>query len=1672
MRNRIIALAIGLTLISIAAATAQEHPNVAKGLKGGGGFGTADIDAVNPFNGVLNIRLPIGQSYPVNAGLSYQLSLVYNSQVWEHETYDGETRAIPTRGANAGLGWSLHLGRLNPPQLELSSSPPPDFFRNTYLAADGSVHTFYPTLHEGESATSGVEYTRDGSYLRLKTASRQVEFPDGAVHTFSSLTNGYLTRIEDRFGNFVQVEYFDCAPTCVAVAPASAHRWRITDTQGRVHWIDLRDTGQSGQPSVVTKVDLQAFGGSRAVYKLLYNDSTDDQSTTGTPVGLTGCRGSAAGSNHSVWFLTRLALPDGSIYDLPKASYFASNIPGDLNNPCKTGLLNRLKLPTLGSVEWDYILYKFSSSSTPRNIWQRSTGVGTRVLRDAALTSIGQWTFTTILSGGTPTHEKLLTNTVTDPLGNRVARYFSVCVGNCTEPTEGPYEYGLPIARDSGGDGTGRFLSAQFFDSGGAPQRTTYSRFEHDTPGTGTTIQEKSRLNQRQASQRTAFNDDPAGTVADEVTWEFDGHGHYRYSQTSGNFPGSNVKSSYRSFNTQVGIYGQPGYAPWPAGSPWVLNVTGFEWDAEGSKCAARSMAIDPTTGWINRARIHRLDNCGESNQDILLETYHDGAGNLSSERYYGGDTQSVATGNIHALPLPQPPQYRIDHVTQFGVRKTSTYINSAGAPLSFKSLDLTIDPSTGLPNANRDSAGKQTTFSYDTLGRLTTIDPTDDLLTISSYCTATSVPTCGSGVRAQAIMARRATVNGTDVTASRLRFDDWGRLINEAQRMPPAGNFESRSFSYNVLGWNTFTSEQGSAFGTSFQLQDAFGRPRRIRPPDGSAHDVTLSYQGVRQISQTVKVATSTTAETSAITTEIYDRFGRLYEVTEPNGTRTRYEYDPKNRLSKVCQGATGAGTTNCGQQRIFTYDQRGFLLSEQHPEKGASGNGFVSYFNYDALGHAGRRIDGPNDLTFTYDQAGRLTLVRETGGGFPGCSPTVVAAGVPRCLKELVYSGANAGANFSKGKLAEARRYNYPIIGTSQFVVIVNDLYTYAGREGRPSQKETRLTFQGTTTENFFQSYVYGELGNIVSLTYPNCAFAACASSPRTLSLGYSQGRLTSIPGVINSITYHPTGMVNSIVRANGVTDNWIADPNGIGRPAEINAFTANWGPSPFGLWTTGSFQYDGSGNVKRMGNASFLYDSLSRVTSGTVYPGPYSNGTAHTQSHTYDAYGNITTVTTNNGTTGFFVNIPTSSTTNRLTGTVSYDNAGNLTSWNGANYEYDAFNQMKRFRSGSEEWLYMYDASDERFWEFKVGANPRYDRFTVRGLDGKPLRVYANPGYTWGNFEDYVYRDGMIAATLASDGTVLHQHPDHLGTPRLLSDATGRADRVQFHSYYPFGEELAGSYSAAYTNRMRFTGHERDLANIAGQGDDLDYMHARHYNLSIGKFLSTDRAGGHPSMPQSWNRYNYARNRSLSLVDPNGYDPIPPDLLRFYNQFFGGDFSNVSLHTDMSGMLERTGNWGVTFGNHIFLTPSAMEQIQAFSEQGITGLGHELTHVLQYQSLGFPRFVNFYVLDTALNLNRLPGGVNAVHDSLLLERVANFAERRMAYTEESVTTCGGRSSEYIECVTTVTKHKNELPKLPPSMLFSGLGVTPQGLPYSLVGSPYDLFFSGAICIERICL
>ena len=309
----------------------------------------------------------------------------------------------------------------------------------------------------------------------------------------------------------------------------------------------------------------------------------------------------------------------------------------------------------------------------------------------------------------------------------------------------------------------------------------------------------------------------------------------------------------------------------------------------------------------------------------------------------------------------------------------------------------------------------------------------------------------------------------------------------------------------------------------------------------------------------------------------------------------------------------------------------------------------------------------------------------------------------------------------------------------------------------------------------------------------------------------------------------------------------------------------------PAPYSgpfSWTNGPYEYDGAGDIKAIGSEQFLYDKVGRLRSATVR-GPDLSA-MQTQAVTYDGYGNVTSMSK----LGQTVDLSTSITTNRLQ-SAGYDASGNLTASGTVQYSYDATGTLNAVRVGDSQQpriIYTYTADDERLFSFEVSTGITH--WTLRGFDNQVLRDFRQQGGNWSIERDYVYRDGLLLAALKTGGAVEHYSLDHLGTPRLVTDAAGH--KIGYHVYWPFGEEWSPG-NPQEASPLKFTGHERDL-DIAGTNAPLDYMHARYYGSQWARFLSVDpaRESADPARPQSWNRYAYTENHPLNLVDVDGQSP----------------------------------------------------------------------------------------------------------------------------------------------------------------------------------------------------
>jgi RHS repeat-associated protein len=334
----------------------------------------------------------------------------------------------------------------------------------------------------------------------------------------------------------------------------------------------------------------------------------------------------------------------------------------------------------------------------------------------------------------------------------------------------------------------------------------------------------------------------------------------------------------------------------------------------------------------------------------------------------------------------------------------------------------------------------------------------------------------------------------------------------------------------------------------------------------------------------------------------------------------------------------------------------------------------------------------------------------------------------------------------------------------------------------------------------------------------------------------------------------------------------------------PSHTPASSARLTPRPAGYGDngqSGTYSYDGAGNIIAIGADTYVYDGAQRLVR-SVTRGVQEN-------YTYDAYGNRTSATgaiNCLGQTNCAQAVTVDSNTNHLTSingaAVTYDAAGNIktiaaTSGSpSAVYSYDALGMMTEATVGSDDRQFIYTADDERI-AVRQGASWTW---MIRDQSGKVLREFtslesgsgANLTMTnWQWAKDYVWRDGLLLATVSPSGT-LHYHLDHLGTPRLITDANGV--KIAEHAYYPFGAEINLTPHETIEEAMKFTGHERDI--VAGEGRTLDYMHARYYNSTVGRLLSVDpvlHAERALHSPQMWNRYAYAIDNPMVFTDPTG-------------------------------------------------------------------------------------------------------------------------------------------------------------------------------------------------------
>jgi RHS repeat-associated protein len=1352
-----------------------------------------------------------------------------------------------------------------------------------------------------------------------------------------------VLRIEDAFGNHVRVVSYDDPVDPTALADRT---WHLEDSLGRSYYIHLvapepipeSELGERAfGREVVDRVDVPGVGGQRLVYTFHYEDVRVDRTCRDNyPWGLTRHRprrypeiapGVPDPRESQIWIrrLARIDLPDGTEFAL------RYHEQGQVVPHCAAGLLERVDLPTGGATAWRYGSYEFptlqdcpdprepqeetricSIELTPGTL---SVGVVERTLFDFDGSELGRWSYEPSLDLESDGIDfpvcgdlRVLRTAVTDPLGHRTEHFYSGYVQGDDALALGwkRTEYGLPFTRTERLDTPDGplFLSTRTLecDDGAdcVEKRRSYVRYELDPTAVGAcsdggpTPDYCQATNARVEASRTVYTDSdlPAGehSVHTERSG-FDGLGHYRTVDTkAGNLPGSAGRTTFTNFNPSAGtlvVDHDAGTAsPFTPPLRWLLETYTERRVTEGGLTERQQLHFDPVTGFLRRVRVFKNTEGSPpapNAEDVVTVFTPDAAGNETGRERHGGAFDTVLPSlDLAGLSLGAP-EYRVEQTWRHGVLETSHWVDPGDSTETLSIVDnRSIDSSSGLVLSSADPSGLVTDYDYDLLGRLTDVEPTDDLPTRIEYdLTARPVTVrVGRGVRAAA--------DGPAEPEEAYLYDGLGRLTTDRARLPGAG-WSERITGYlgdGSVAWMTDRHAKGTgargcpvapagtpARGCTRNLDhDAFGRPTEVIGPDGGRTD--RQFFGIRKTVTTrspLALALGV-ASGSAERHELRDFDGRLAEVFEPSagdGTlvKTSYTYDAGGRLTTVQTAGSGQ------PKRLFFFDGRGFLGSERHPEMETideAGLVSVAWDDHDSLGKPGRRTDGDSDLAYEYDFAGRLIRVRD-----------LVNADLP--VTEYFYARANhvddrGALSLSAGKLHQSRRYNLGLSGRPN--VVITETFEYAGPEGRPSRSSLRSWQKNGRDVRFTQELAYDSLGNLASIAYPACDgpdWCGPGIARRVVDRSFERGLLRSVRDGVDdallyasSLLYDANGVVTELQRGNGVADRITVDPSGMPRPREIS-FT---GPSV--AWSSGGYAYDGRGDVFAIGNDDYRYDEVGRLLEGEVFGG------GKRQILGYDVLGNLTSIsTTDRGAYSPSVNPAT----NRLNGsTIVYSAAGKLVEFRDRELTYDALERPVSLQGQGASLRWAYDADGERVALFDLMEGE--ETWTLRGPDNQVLRRYraevdgvGDPAW---RVQDYV-RQGTRPLATIDDGQVRHFHLDHLGTPRLVTDSQGR--ELSRHTYYPFGEEVFPGTGVDHALRrrdetLRFTGHERDLNGESAADpaiDDLDSMHARSYSPFYGRFLTLDpkKRLDASRTPQQWNRYSYALNSPLVFTDPDGRD-----------------------------------------------------------------------------------------------------------------------------------------------------------------------------------------------------
>ncbi len=537
-------------------------------------------------------------------------------------------------------------------------------------------------------------------------------------------------------------------------------------------------------------------------------------------------------------------------------------------------------------------------------------------------------------------------------------------------------------------------------------------------------------------------------------------------------------------------------------------------------------------------------------------------------------------------------------------------------------------------------------------------------------------------------------------------------------------------------------------------------GQPLSVTNPLNNTTQLTYSFGDL---------ATSTDPLGNT-TTGFTDSVGRQVSLTTPPGLRTHWKYDALDRMMQTTDPINGVTTQ--------AYDANGNMLSLTDARSG------VTQYTYNTRNRIATRQDPLlRQESFQYDGLTNVTQMTDRKGQ----------------ITTTTYDGLNRRTQVT---YADQSTITYTYDAGNRLTQLVDSLSgtitrTYDGMNNLLSE----TTPQGAVT------YTYDHANRRSSMTI--------AGQPTVNYIYDDANRLTQIAqgSATTTLVYDTAGQRTNVSLPNGTTETYSYDA-----ARQLTGISYDQGTYPFTTLHLGelTYNYDKAGRRIATGG-SYARTGLPQALSTATYDAANEQLTLGNKSATYDANGNLATLTDPSGTTTYTWNAR-----NQL---VSLSGPG-LT----ASFQYDGLGRRKQKTINGTTTAFLYDGLN--VVQELNGSTPVANLLTGLSIDEVFTRTDAAGTRAF-------FTDGL-GSTLA-----------------LMNGATASTQ----YTYEPFGKMTF--IGATSTNAFQYTRREND-------GTGLYYYRARYYQPALQRFVSEDPIGFQSEDP---NLYEYVGNSPQNFTDPLG-------------------------------------------------------------------------------------------------------------------------------------------------------------------------------------------------------